>query len=96
MAEHQREARTRLAIPTIHMNGSNAGALIEALMTARSKLMDAMRAMQDVCPNGRDYYPQGHAAMQEALRQHANRMHSLDAITRELEEIAVAINEQKS
>jgi queuine/archaeosine tRNA-ribosyltransferase len=85
-----------LAIPTIHLNGTSAASLIDAIMTARTALIAAMRAMEDVCPNGRDYYVQGRDATQEALRQHANRMHSLEAVNRELAEIAEAIALQRA
>jgi hypothetical protein len=83
-----------LAIPTVHLNGTSAGDLLNAIAAARTAVREAEEAMGRVCPNGRDYYPQGGAAIQEALRQHANRCHSLRAIYNEIGEIAEAIDAQ--
>jgi hypothetical protein len=84
----------RLAIPTVHMNGTNKDELIDQLCTAGSAIQNAMKAMEAACPNGRDYYPQGDSAIQEALRQHANRLHNLKAAYVDLQEIADAIDAQ--
>lgn len=80
-----------LAIPTIHSNGTSPGELVDRLCEAVTAIMDAEKALAQACPNGRDYYPQGADATQEALRQHANRMHHLRAVRDELSEIASAI-----
>ena len=81
-----------LAIPTMHMNGTSRQELIDQLCTAGEALRLAIDALQSACPNGRDYYPQGRDATQEALRQHANRLHNLTAVRAELYEIAEAIS----
>jgi hypothetical protein len=80
-----------LAIPTIHMNGTSRDELTRQLEEAGSALQAAIRAVEQACPNGRDYYTQGHDATQEALRQHANRLHNLTAVHSELCEIYEAI-----
>jgi queuine/archaeosine tRNA-ribosyltransferase len=81
----------KLAIPTIHMNGTAAQDLLSDICAALEAIRNAEEAMKAVCPNGRDYYPQGPDAIQEALRQHANRLHNLRAVYSELEEIGEAI-----
>jgi hypothetical protein len=80
-----------LAIPTIHMNGTSRAAIIEQLETAHTAIEAAIRALEQAGPNGRDYYPQGAGAIQEALRQHANRLHNLSAVSKELAEIWEAV-----
>ncbi len=81
-----------LSIPTIHMNGTSRAELVDGqLMPAIDALHAAIAALERACPNGRDYYPQGRDATQEALRQHANRLHHLTAVRAELVEIAEAI-----
>ena len=76
-----------LATPTIHLNGTPRSELCAQLEEAASAVRLAIEAVQRACPNGRDYYTQGPNATQEALRQHANRLHHLTAVQRELEEI---------
>ena len=81
----------KIAIPTIHMNGTSRNDLMEAMSNAAYAIEKAEEAMGKVCPNGRDYYPQGPDAIQEALRQHHNRLHHLHAVRTELMEILEAI-----
>ena len=81
-----------LAIPTVHLNGTSREELMEQLLNAVEALRVAIDAVSAACPNGRDYYVQGPDATQEALRQHANRLHNLTAVRVELNEIAEAID----
>jgi polysaccharide pyruvyl transferase WcaK-like protein len=80
-----------LSVPTIHMNGTSQQELLDQICMALSAIRDAEQAMRAVTPNGRDYYPQGPDAIQEALRQHANRLHNLRAVHDELEQIGETI-----
>lgn len=80
-----------LSVPTVHLNGTSREELLTQLTTAADAVRDAITALQKACPNGRDYYPQGDGATQEARRQHANRLHHLTAVRSELVEIAEAI-----
>ena len=82
-----------IAIPLIHSNGTSRGELCRQLEEASHALTAALEALQGTCPNGRDYYPQGPDATQEALRQHANRLHNLMAVQKELQEIYEGIAE---
>ena len=81
----------KLAIPTVHLNGTSAGELVDQLCDAVTAIRAAEKTLANACPNGRDYYPQGADAVQEALRQHANRLHHLRAVRDELDEIAETI-----
>jgi hypothetical protein len=73
------------------MNGTSKQELLDQMCNAISALQAALEAMQGACPNGRDYYPQGNHATQEALRQHANRLHNVKAALDEINEIAETI-----
>ena len=81
----------KLAIPTIHLNGTSPAELVDQLCEAVTAISNAEKALAKACPNGRDYYLQGADAIQEALRQHANRLHHLRAVRDELSEIAQTI-----
>ena len=80
-----------VAIPTIHLNGTSRQELLEQLIEATMAVDVAIQRLSRACPNGRDYYPQGPNAIQEALKQHNSRMHNLTAVVAELREIAEAI-----
>jgi hypothetical protein len=81
-----------VSIPTVHLNGTSRDELerqlidaMEALRHARSKLI----AMQ---PNGRDYYPQGDAAIGVALQRHSARLAKIDEVAAELQAIAEGLD----
>ena len=84
----------KLAIPTVHMNGTLGRDLFDALIKARQSIYDAIEAVQATAPNGRDYYPQGPQAITLAVEQHGARLAALDKINRELEAIVIALDEQ--
>jgi hypothetical protein len=84
-----------LTFPTVHINGTNGADLLEQQLNARSAIFDAMKALQDAAPNGRDYYPQGPGAINCAIEEHSSRRASLERIYRELGQIAEAIVDQK-
>jgi hypothetical protein len=74
--------------PTIHLNGTSPGVLLEDLIRAADALRDAMQALRLAAPNARDYYPQGPKAIAQAAMEHAQRMDKLQGVLRELEELA--------
>ena len=80
-----------LSVPTVHLNGTSQTELLTQLTTAADAVRDAITAVQKACPNGRDYYPQGRDATQEALRQHDNRLRCMADVLCELVEIAEAV-----
>ena len=80
--------------PTIHMNGSNPETLLEGLTEAYRAVDAAMRALDEAAPNGRDYYPQGPDAVQEATREHQLRAAKLRSVREELQELVVSVQDQ--
>jgi hypothetical protein len=77
-----------LVLPTIHLNGTSKEVLFEDLSNALYAVTLAMEAVQATAPHGRDYYTQSGNALQQALAQHASRLHSLQTVYDELEAIA--------
>jgi hypothetical protein len=76
------------------MNGSNPETLLEGLTEAYRAVDAAMRALDEAAPNGRDYYPQGPDAVQEATREHQLRAAKLRSVREELQELVVSVQDQ--
>lgn len=74
--------------PTVHLNGTSRSELIEQVETALRGIEVALDAVQVAAPNGRDYYPQGDHAYQQAALEHAARVERLHAIKAEYEALA--------
>lgn len=63
--------------PSIHVNGTPQERLLEQATAAMQALREAVTALQGMSPNGRDYYPQGAAVFEEAMREQREREMSL-------------------
>ena len=77
-----------MTLPTIHRNGTHAGDLLEGVLDAKLAINDAIAKLREAMPNGRDYYPQGNDAINQALREHAAREQRLSDVIAELDQIA--------
>jgi len=73
--------------PTVHLNGTSVGKLIEMYQSAIADVDVALMRVAEACPNGRDYYPQGPGALEVAHREHNARLEKLRAVRNELLEI---------
>lgn len=73
--------------PTIHLNGTSRDELIAQLETASLALYDAEQALAGMAPHGRDYYPQGPQALEQALAEHGARLQALQALRVEIHAI---------
>lgn len=75
--------------PTIHMNGTSKNALLESYLGAMEAIRDAIEAVQDTSPHGRDYYVQEDPdAFVGAVREHQARLKALQTVIGELEQLA--------
>lgn len=90
----EEDGHQALTIPTIHLNGTSKGALIEGYQKARSAIREAMDALIECRPNGRDYYPQGEDAISIADREHQDRIDYLFVVEKELEYLIHQIDER--
>jgi hypothetical protein len=79
-------------VPTVHLNGTSREMLVDQLSDAAQAVHAAGRELALATPNGRDFYPQGPAAIGRALAEHNDRMLRLQSVARELEEIAQAVD----
>jgi hypothetical protein len=71
-------------IPTIHLNGTSREELIRQLRwLARRYWRPAVR-WRTTAPHGRDYYPQGKGAIQQAQTEHYERLRRIDDVYEEL------------
>jgi len=77
--------------PTIHLNGSGRTILSEQYERADLAINDAINALFDARPNGRDYYTQGNEAYDVALSEHTARVRALVGVRTDISAIRLAI-----
>lgn len=82
-----------MMLPTIHWNGTTRDRLVERLTNVTSALQDALDAFAEATPDGRDYYPQGEGALTKAQNENLGRMKRVQAVKKEVENLAVAISD---
>lgn len=75
---------TELEVPLIHLNGTSRESLEEQVSTAYRAILNAVKALEGMHPNGRDYYPKGAEALVRAEQQHRSRVDRLVAIKDEM------------
>ena len=83
-----------LTKPTVNLNGTNGHDLAMQYQTAHAAVGDAIKAMQQAMPHGRDYQTAGLNAFQLARDEHWDRMRALQAVEVELAEIWEDITRQ--
>jgi hypothetical protein len=74
--------------PTVHLNGTSPDALFEQLANVNGAIRKAISTLQEAAPHGRDYYPQGDNAINEATKEHLDRIARLRSVMSEIEELA--------
>lgn len=80
--------------PTININGTSADDLIEPRMDAYDALQAAIKALQQVTPNGRDY-PGDIDRCTIDRNDHYGRLSQINLIMAEIVAEAVAIKNQR-
>ena len=81
--------------PTIHMNGTSRKDLLESYMNAMDKLREAIQAVSDAYPNGRDYYVQESGAYQVAVAEQQDRLQRLTSVREEMEALAESVADHR-
>ena len=76
------------------MNGDSKATLLSDNAAARDAINNAIDIVAKAAPNGRNFYPQGDGAINEAIAQHIKRVECLEAIRQEFEKIICGIEEQ--
>lgn len=82
-----------IILPIIHMNGTSKESLMNDLETAFFAINNALDAMRQIAPNGRDYYPQP-GLMDKAIEQHTRRCLALSSLLSELETEVNLLNQK--
>lgn len=85
-----------MTIPTIHLNGTSRESLMDGFEAAYYALGKAYDVLKQTAPNGRDYYPQGPHALQQAADEHMARLRKIDEVRDEISELMCAISETTS
>ena len=80
--------------PTLNINGSSADDLIEPRIAAYDALQAAIKALQQVTPNGRDYPGDNDACVADRDKHYA-RLKKINALRAEIMSEAIYIKEQK-
>ena len=83
-----------LIVPTVHLNGTSRGELLQQLEVAYGKVQDARDALVEAAPNGRDYYVQGPDALQRANDEHLGRVQRLNDVLSDLQTLLQAVFDQ--
>lgn len=79
--------------PQININGSSADDLINPRLQAMDHLMDAIEALSQAVPNGRDY-PGNTTACLADREEHYDRIKAIKAIREAIYAEAIAIKSQ--
>jgi hypothetical protein len=82
--------------PLVHLNGTSKDALFTALLNAGRAVRIAIEAVRETAPHQRDYHPLPPAAWEQARAEWEARMASLHTVYKELEAIAIAVNDGKT
>lgn len=76
-----------MMLPRVNLNGTTGKALLELNLAVVQRLRDAITALLEACPHGRDYQTMAPGAHREALEDHRARVASLQDVLAEVEEI---------
>lgn len=83
-----------MKLPTIHLNGTPLARLIEANTAALDAVRNAVTALQEVAPHGRDYYPQEEGALGVAIDEWRERMVKLKSVLADLVQMNLYLHEE--
>jgi len=81
-------------LPVVNMNGATKQSLIECRQDAYRALHDAMKALQECSPHGRDYQTAQAGEYEVARKRYIERFSLLDRMANELSYEAIEISKQ--
>jgi len=79
--------------PTIHTNGTGRADLLAKAEAASRAVCDAIDALIELAPNGRDFYPQGPDAIKTATAEWGVLVDRLKSVVDEVQAYWIAIDE---
>lgn len=77
-----------MQLPQINLNGTGGVQLMEQYLLARKAVQDAIEAVAEAAPHGRDYQTLPPGSAHKAMEEHVDRMNRLRSVHNELEAIA--------
>lgn len=80
--------------PTVHLNGTSGEALFEQNYEASKAIREALEVLREAAPNGRDYYPQGPGAFEQAVTEFRKQSKTLYDAQKYFEAIALNVQDQ--
>jgi len=83
----------QIVTPIVHLNGTSKEALLEQREVVYQALRTVERALCQMAPNGRDYYPEP-GRMDKAQAQHERRMGMVKTLLDEVMEEACSIDRE--
>ena len=81
-------------VPLVNLNGASRESLVCARVAARLAVKEAMQALSECAPNGRDYQTAKPGRYEAARKLYTERFAFLDKLANELEDEAIAIQAQ--
>lgn len=85
-----------MKVPTVHLNGTSGGVLLEQVTDVLAALRNARAAMVRAAPHGRDYCTQADNALYLAQNAHVETLKTVDNLLHEYEALGEAIVNQPS
>jgi len=76
--------------PSVNINGTDRESLVQARRAAMESVMDAMKALEETLPHGRDYVGRAHQYDLDRAT-YRERFAKLDSLYNDLQEEALAI-----
>lgn len=83
-----------LTVPTVHIGGTSFDGLMIPLHDAAHAVREAITALRECDPHGRDYYLQGEKAINIAISEHLSRTSRLQSVLEELQSLMEAVHKQ--
>ena len=81
-----------MVLPVVHINGTSREELIRLRCDAADKVRQALEALADMAPNGRDYYLVD-GSLRQAQDQHDRRASALRGVLDEIEKEYLLLDE---
>lgn len=80
--------------PVININGTSKEVLMDQLVAVFHAGRALEKALAEAAPHGRDYQTAPPGAYQMARKQHEDRMKRVSSVLKEIEDIAIQIQDQ--
>ena len=81
--------------PVLNLNGTSAETLLEEYQDAYSAILKALRVVQQVTVNGRDYQTAPHGTYEKARAEHLARLEKLQSIVLDFSAIIQDVQDQE-